>query len=47
MPRLDHEQRIGRVQWREAIWDVRVIGSAPGGGNVAIQAAAANCHPYN
>ena len=22
----------GAVQWREAIWDVRVIGSAPGGG---------------
>lgn len=38
---------VGAVQWREALWDVRVIGAAPGGGNVAIQAAAANCHPYN
>ena len=38
---------VGNVQWREALWDVRVIGSAPGGGNVAVQAAAANCHPYN
>ena len=38
---------VGSVQWREAIWDIRVVGSAPGGGNVAIQAAAANCHPYN
>jgi len=38
---------VGSVQWREALWDVRVIGAAPGGGNVAIQAAAANCHPYN
>jgi hypothetical protein len=38
---------VGNVQWREALWDVRVIGSAPGAGNVAIQAAAANCHPYN
>jgi len=35
------------VQWREAIWDIRVVGSAPGGGDVAIQAAGANCHPYN
>ncbi len=38
---------VGSVQWREALWDIRVVGSAPGGGNVAIQAAAANCHPYN
>jgi hypothetical protein len=35
------------VQWREALWDVRVIGSAPGGGDVAIQATGSNCHPYN
>jgi hypothetical protein len=34
------------VQWREALWDIRVVGSAPGGGDVAIQAAGANCHPY-
>ncbi len=38
---------VGSVQWREALWDIRVVGSAPGGGNVAIQAAGANCHPYN
>jgi hypothetical protein len=38
---------VSEVQWREAIWDIRVIGSAPGGGDVAIQAAGANCHPYN
>ena len=37
----------GAVQWREAIWDIRVVGSAPGGGDVAIQATGANCHPYN
>ena len=36
----------GAVQWREAIWDIRVIGSAPGGGDDAIQAAGANCQPY-
>lgn len=34
------------VQWREALWDIRVSGSAPGGGAVAIQAAGTNCHPY-
>jgi hypothetical protein len=38
---------VGSVQWREALWDIRVIGTAPGGGNFAIQATGANCHPYN
>ena len=37
----------GEVQWRDAIWDIRVTGSAPGGGSVDIQAAGTNCHPYN
>ena len=38
---------VGSVIWAEALWDIRVAGSAPGGGNVAIQATAASCHPYN
>jgi hypothetical protein len=38
---------VGGVVWAEALWDIRVVGSAPGGGNVAIQATAASCHPYN
>jgi len=38
---------VGSVVWAEALWDLRVVGSAPGGGNVAIQATAASCHPYN
>jgi hypothetical protein len=37
----------GGITWAEALWDVRVVGMAPGGGNVAIQATAASCHPYN
>ncbi|HEY8156881.1 MAG TPA: PilX N-terminal domain-containing pilus assembly protein [Myxococcota bacterium] len=38
---------VGSVIWAEALWDIRVAGSAPGGGNLAIQATAASCHPYN
>jgi hypothetical protein len=38
---------VADVQWREALWDVRVIGTAPGGGDVTIQATGSNCHPYN
>jgi hypothetical protein len=38
---------VGSVIWAEALWDIRVVGSAPGGGNVPIQATAASCHPYN
>jgi hypothetical protein len=38
---------VGSVIWAEALWDIRVEGSAPGGGNVDIQATAASCHPYN
>lgn len=38
---------VGSVQWREALWDIRIVGSAPGGGNIPIQATGANCHPYN
>jgi hypothetical protein len=38
---------VGSVIWAEALWDIRVAGSGPGGGNVAIQATAASCHPYN
>jgi len=40
-------QTVGSVIWAEALWDIRVAGSAPGGGNVSIQATAASCHPYN
>jgi len=38
---------VNSVVWAEALWDIRVVGSAPGGGNVPIQATAASCHPYN
>lgn len=38
---------VGSVIWAEALWDIRVTGSGPGGGNVDIQATAASCHPYN
>jgi len=35
------------VEWSEAMWDIRVEGSNPGGTSVAIQATGTNCHPYN
>ena len=38
---------VGSVIWAEALWDIRVRGTGPGGGNVDIQATAASCHPYN
>jgi hypothetical protein len=38
---------VGSVIWAEALWDIRVVGDAPGGGSVPIQATAASCHPYN
>jgi hypothetical protein len=39
-------QGANDVHWHDAIWDIRVTGSAPGGGAVDIQAAGTNCHPY-
>ncbi len=38
---------VGSVQWAEAIWDIRVRGSNPGGTVVNIQATGSSCHPYN
>jgi hypothetical protein len=37
----------GSLDWSEALWDIRVRGSSPGGTDVLIQATAASCHPYN
>ena len=37
----------GNVQWREALWDVRVMGSTAGGVEIPIQAVVSHCHPYN
>ena len=37
----------GSLDWSEALWDIRVRGSSPGGSEILIQATAASCHPYN
>lgn len=38
---------VGSVQWAEAVWDIRVRGTNPGGTVVNVQATGSNCHPYN
>ncbi len=40
-------QELGSVQWRDALWDVRVVGEAVGGTGTQIQATSTHCHPYN
>ena len=40
-------QEAGAVQWRDALWDVRVKGDTNTGTNLVIQTTVTNCHPYN
>jgi hypothetical protein len=37
----------GAIDWSEALWDIRVRGTNPGGTFVDVQATGTNCHPYN
>jgi len=36
----------GGVQWREALWHVRVKGDTPDGAAVALGAVVTSCHPF-
>ena len=38
---------VGSVEWAEALWDVRVQGTNPGGTVFSVQATGSSCHPYN
>ena len=40
-------QEAGAVQWRDALWDVRVKGDTNTGTSLVIQTTVTNCHPYN
>jgi hypothetical protein len=40
-------EEVGGVGWAEALWDIRVRGTNPGGTFVSIQATGTSCHPYN
>ena len=40
-------EEVGSVGWAEALWDIRVRGTNPGGTFVSIQATGTSCHPYN
>ncbi len=40
-------QNLGGVQWRDALWLVRVSGAAPGGASVTVEATVSSCRPFN
>jgi hypothetical protein len=40
-------QESGAIQWRDALWDVRVVGDTNDGTKLPLQGTATNCHPYD
>ncbi len=40
-------QNLGGVQWRDALWLVRVAGAAPGGTRASIEATVSSCRAFN